>query len=120
MSAYHDIFIVPVQSVESLIKDVAEACGATLKPSQGEVVDYSASVERAAVEVELGHDYVADCGIAFEKYDSVITVRDFDSDKEREGELAGKIFRYLADAGKYSLVLVFDLQRLIDSAGPRL
>lgn len=120
MSSYHDIFITPAEPVETLIRDVSAACGSDLQPREGEYVSYSASLGCAAVEVELEHDYEEDHGIAFDKYDAVITIRDFDRDKVREEALARDIFRKLAETKKYALALVFDLQMLIDSAGPPL
>lgn len=118
VSAYFTIFITPAEPVETLIRDVSEACGAILQPQDDEYVNYSVSVCRAAGEVELEHDYEEDHGIDFEKYDALITIRDFDRDEGREEGLTREIFRKLADTGKCSVALVFDLQLLIASAEP--
>jgi hypothetical protein len=118
MSAYHDIFISPVNPLESFVRDLSEACGVSLQPQEDEYIKYSASLGRVAVEVELGHDYEEDQGIEFEKYDALITIRDFDRDKEREEGVAREIFHRLAGKGTYSLALVYNLQILIDRAEP--
>ncbi|MER6305586.1 hypothetical protein [Streptomyces sp. NPDC001657] len=120
MSKYHYIFIHPGYPVDPMIADISAACGVELRPAQDEFIDFSAPLDRAAVEVEVDHEYEEDHGIPFEKYDSMLTVRDFDRDIERQEVIAQQIFGNLAETGKYSLALVLDLQKLIDSAGPPL
>jgi hypothetical protein len=118
MSAYHEIFLRPGRPVPSLVADISAACGAPLREADAEFIDYSATIGRAAVELELSNEYDNDFGIPFEDFDVSLTIRDFDSDKERELRTAYQIFHNLAGTGKYALLLVFDLQKLIDSYTP--
>lgn len=118
MSSYHCIFIQPGRPVDKVAGDVSVACGARLLPCVGDI-DYTASVGHAVVDFERSHEYEDDFGIPFQSYESVITVRDVDRDLERQELTAAAIFRNLAALGTYSLALVFDLQRLVDSATPR-
>lgn len=118
MSEYHYIFIHPGRPEQRLISDISSACGVALRPVDSEFIDYSAHLGHAAVEVELSHEYEEDCGVPFEKYDSLLSVRDFASDVARQESLARTIFRNLASLERYSLVLVRDLQVLLDSASP--
>ncbi|MGW6208162.1 hypothetical protein ACWF9B_31545 [Streptomyces sp. NPDC055089] len=118
MSTSHAIFINPRRPVEGLVSDIGSACGALLHATTPGFIDYSASLGHAAVELELSHDYEEDHGIRFEDYDSLITVRDFDSNIQRQEQTATEIFRRLAHLGKYSLVLVRDFQEMLDSAAP--
>ncbi|GGK04980.1 hypothetical protein GCM10011583_40860 [Streptomyces camponoticapitis] len=118
MSAYHQIFARPGHLAYVLVDDISAACGARLAPVAGGA-DYSVSVGHAAVEYERFHEYEDDLGIPFQSYESVITIRDFDRDMERQGLTAARIFQNLAVLGTYSMVLVFDLQRVLDSATAR-
>lgn len=118
MSAYHQIFIHTDRPLDILLADLASASGAALRPCEDEFIDYSVSVQRAAVELELHHDFEEDFGIPFERYESLVTIRDFDSDKDREEVVARRIFSHLASTGRYSLALVFDLQRLLTASPP--
>ena len=119
MSEYHYIFIHPGQPEQRLISDISFACGVALRAADSEFIDYSAHVGHAAVEVELSHEYEEDIGVPFEKYDSLLSIRDLASDLTRQESLARTIFRNLASLERYSLVLVLDLQVLLDSASPR-
>lgn len=78
--------------------------------------DYAGSLGRTAVEVEFTHEYEDDRGIPFEQYDSLLTVRDFDSDQERQEAVARRIFENLSTLGRYDLILVRDLQELLASS----
>ncbi|MFE3602258.1 hypothetical protein ACFXP3_06280 [Streptomyces sp. NPDC059096] len=115
MSAYHYIFIQPGHPVEKVVSDISAACGAHLAQGSGGG-EYGASLGYAAVEYEQSHEYDDDFGIPFSTYESVITIRDFDRTLERQELLAVRIYQNLAALGTYSLALVFDLQRLLDSS----
>ncbi|MGP3926507.1 MULTISPECIES: hypothetical protein [unclassified Streptomyces] len=118
MSEYHYVFIHPGHPREQLVADISSACGVNLKPVDSEFIDYAVNLGHAAVEVEFSHEYEEAYGIHFERYDSLFTVRDFDSDMARQEDLARHIFRNLASLGRYSLILVLDLQQLLDSESP--
>ncbi|GAB2985315.1 hypothetical protein GCM10023080_058620 [Streptomyces pseudoechinosporeus] len=119
MSQYHYIFIHPGTPREQLLADISFACGVQLTPINSEYIDYAANLGQAAVEVELSHEYEEDYGIPFERYESLFTIRDFGSDLARQEALAREIFGRLASLGRYSLMLVLDLQQLIETAAPR-
>ncbi|MFD0026381.1 hypothetical protein [Streptomyces sp. NPDC058382] len=118
MSIAHTIFISPGQPVEKLISDIGSACGSLLHVNTPGCIDYSVSLGHAAVEVELSHDYEEDHGVRFENFDALITVRDFESDGQRQERIAVDIFRNLKHLDTYRMVLVRDFQRLLDSATP--
>ncbi|MFE9422528.1 hypothetical protein ACFYNO_06145 [Kitasatospora sp. NPDC006697] len=113
MSSYHYIFIRSSTSEGQLVGDISGACGIPLRRPGGELVDWSAKVDRAAVELELSHDFEADHGIQLERYQSVLVIRDLDRDLERQQLLAERIFDGLAEVGRYELVLMFDIQEVI-------
>ncbi|GCB46338.1 hypothetical protein [Streptomyces sp. NL15-2K] len=69
--------------------------------------------------MELTHEYEEDHGVPFQQYDSLLTVRDFDSNPERQETTARRIFEYLSSLGRYDLILVRDLQELLASSGPQ-
>jgi hypothetical protein len=114
LSEHHQIFIHPRLPVDQLIADITSACGVPLRAVEGGPIDYAAHLGHAAVEVELSHEYEEDRGMSFPSYDSLITVRDFDSDIGRQEETARRIFSGLASRQRYSLMLVLDLQQLIE------
>ena len=119
MSAYHQIFARRQRPPQQLVSDVAAAIGASLAPvggQAGEGIAYAGQAGRAAVEIEMSHEFEDDRGIPFSRYPIVITVRDYDSDKGREETVAREIFGALCGHG-YSLLLVLDLQKLLDSCG---
>ncbi|OPF79530.1 hypothetical protein VT50_0215835 [Streptomyces antioxidans] len=118
MSEYHYVFMRPGQPREQLISDISFACGANLKPVDSEFVDYAANLGHAAVEVEFSHEYEKSYGIPFEEYDSLLSIRDFDSDLVRQESLARRIFGNLASLERYALLLVLDLQVQLDAKGP--
>ncbi|MGP3968943.1 hypothetical protein [Streptomyces sp. 6N223] len=118
MSAYHEIFIHPGRPVERLISDISFACGVPLETVEGEHITHAAGLGFAAVEVELSHEYEGVPGLPFESYDSLITVRDYGSDPDRQAAAARGIFESLASLRRYRLLLVLDLQQFIDSAEP--
>ncbi|WLW52524.1 hypothetical protein [Streptomyces sp. YU58] len=92
------------------------ACGSEVGPANDEFIDYSANLGHAAVEVELTHEYEEDRGMPFEQYDSLLAVRDFDSDLKRQEATARRIFERLAALDRYDLMLVRDLQELLASS----
>jgi hypothetical protein len=118
MSEYHYVFIRPGFPRERLVHDVASACDAELKPVNAEFIDYAANLGYAAVELEFSHEYEEDHGMPFERYDSLFSVRDFDSNLERQEATARRIFGRLAALDRYDLILVRDLQELLASSGP--
>ncbi|WP_328873568.1 hypothetical protein OHT76_27725 [Streptomyces sp. NBC_00287] len=119
MSEYHYIFMRPGLPREQLIHDVSTACGIELKPTQAEFVDRAGNMGYAAVEVEFSHEYEDDHGMPFERYDSLLTVRDFDMNLGRQEAAARRIFESLSALGRYDLILVRDLQELLASSGPQ-
>ncbi|MFE9724175.1 hypothetical protein ACFYQ5_11430 [Streptomyces sp. NPDC005794] len=118
MTSHHGIFIHPGHPAETLVGDVALACGEKLRPTVNGPADYIASLSDATLELEMEHDYEEDKGVPFKHYQVVLTVRDSDGDREREGVTARQIFGELAVLRRYWLVLVFDLQAVIDTAAP--
>ncbi|NUP18988.1 MAG: hypothetical protein HOZ81_23435 [Streptomyces sp.] len=116
MSEYHYIFIRPGFPREQLVQDIAAACGAEMRPMDAEFVDFAGNLGHAAVEVELTHEYEDDHGMPFDRYDSLFTVRDFDSNLERQETTARRIFENLSALGRYNLILVRDLQELLASS----
>ena len=117
MSEYYYIFIRPGFPRERLVHDIASACEAELKPVNSEFIDYAANLGHAAVELELTHEYEEDHGMPFGRYDSLFTVRDFDSNLERQEATARRLFGRLAALDRYDLILVRDLQELLASSG---
>ena len=119
MSAYHEIFVRTDRATEQFLSDVAAAIGVPIDPIADEIneyIDYAGQIEHAAIEIEMTHEFEEDYGIPFEQYPIDITVRDFGSDKQREEALARDIFGKLCQRG-YSLLLVFNLARLLDRCG---
>lgn len=118
MSAYHQIFARRQRPEERLVSDVAAAIGAPLAPVGGQAggIAYAGQAGRAAVEIEMSHEFEDDRGIPFSTYPIVITVRDYDGDKKREETVARDLFGVLCGQG-YSLLLVLDLQKLLDACG---
>ncbi|MDT0319417.1 hypothetical protein [Streptomyces millisiae] len=118
MSAYHEIFVHPGRPLERLVSDVSIACGTPLEPVEDESITHRANLGFAAVEVEPSHEFEEDRGLAFDRYDSLVTVRDFGKDMERQEAAARRIFEALASLRRYRLLLVHDVQRFIASAEP--
>lgn len=116
MSAYHQVFIRSSHPAGRLVADVSAAAGTPVAASRSGRFAYSGSVGHAAVELELSHAFHDDAALDFTAYPVLLTVRDFDRDRDRQEELARSIFRGLAGRG-YSLMLVFDLQQLLDWRG---
>ncbi|MCT9081143.1 hypothetical protein [Streptomyces fulvoviolaceus] len=90
-----------------------------MQPVDDEFIDYAVKLGRAAVELEFTHDYEEDRGMPFERYDSLFTVRDFDSNLERQEATARGIFERLAALGRYDLLLVRDLQEFLAASEAR-
>jgi hypothetical protein len=85
-------------------------------PSAARASRTAGQVGRAAVEIELSHEFEDDRGIPLSQYPIIITVRDYASDKGREETVARQIFGVLCGQG-YSLLLVLGLQKLLDTCG---
>ncbi|MFF7448773.1 MULTISPECIES: hypothetical protein [unclassified Streptomyces] len=118
MSEHHYIFIRPGFPRERLVQDISAACGVELRPVEGEFVDYAGNLGQSAVEVEFTHEYEDDHGMLFERYDSLLVVRDFAADGERQEATARGIFERLSRFDRYDLLLVRDLQELLAESGP--
>ncbi|WAZ23830.1 hypothetical protein STRCI_005200 [Streptomyces cinnabarinus] len=116
MSEYHYIFARPGFPRERLVQDISTACAVELRPTDDEFVDYAGNLGYAAVEVEFTHEYEGDRGMPFERYDSLVTIRDFDTNLERQEATARHIFENLATLGRYDLLLVRDLQESLASS----
>jgi hypothetical protein len=117
MSEYHYVFLRPGSPRDRLVSDISWACAAELRPVDSEFIDYAANLGHAAVELEFTHEYEKDHGMSFENYDSLFTVRDFDSNLARQETTARRIFDNLASLARYEMILVRDLQELIASSG---
>ncbi|CCK27759.1 hypothetical protein BN159_3380 [Streptomyces davaonensis JCM 4913] len=115
MSEYHYIFARPGFPRERLVQDVSTACGVELRPADDEFVDRAGNLGYAAVEVEFTHEYEGDHGMPLERYDSLVTIRDFDTNLERQETTARQIFENLTALGRYDLLLTRDLQELLAS-----
>lgn len=125
MSAYHEIFVRPKQAgvnlsenPEVLLSDLASVVGVPFRPISDEVneyIDFAAKIETAAIEVELSHDFDDERDMLFSRYPVFLTIRDFDRDETRSEETAREIFRRLCALEKYSLLLVYDVKRKLDS-----
>jgi hypothetical protein len=63
MSGYHEISVHRAQPLSVLLADLSTAAGAELTTCEGEFIDYAVGIERAAVELELRHDFEQDFGI---------------------------------------------------------
>lgn len=111
MTAYHQIFV-PSGSVETLLSEIGEACGCVLGTAYGDPIDFAASLEHGAVDVELHHGLEPDHGIPFDEFENVVTIRDYDRDLTRQEYLARRLFEHLAHSHE-RLLLVFDAQDLL-------
>ncbi|WP_280334918.1 hypothetical protein [Nocardia wallacei] len=113
MSGYHQIFM--RGSEPDVVRDVETSSGIAIKKvaSPSGSVAFGGRSEHAVLEIEIGHDVENDRGIEFEKYPIVVTIRDIDSDKEREASTALSLFRSLQQLRDYPMLLVFDLQELL-------
>lgn len=118
MSRYHYVFVHPGHPHDRLISDISWACGVPLGPAEDEFIDYSANLGHAAIEVELSHEYEEDRGMAFGRYESLFTVRDFGSNLARQGALAHELCTRLASLERYSLLLTLDLQQFVEATSP--
>lgn len=116
MSAYHQVFIRSSHPADQLVADVCAAAGTPAAAARSGRVAYSGSAGHAAVELEMSHALDDDAALDFTAYPVLLTIRDFDRDRDRQEELARSIFGGLASRG-YSLLLVFDLQQLLDRCG---
>lgn len=115
MSAYHQIFARTSGTEDEFVHDVAAAAGVQMhKTESGSPVSYGGKRPYAAVEIELSHQFEEDYGIPFGEYPLLITIRDFDNNKDREEEFAREVFSGLASTGRYSLLLVYNLSTLLE------
>lgn len=119
VSSYHQIFVRTTQSASELAADVGVAAGVQLTEEPENPIRYAGKKPYAAIEIELSHDFADDYGIPFEKYPIVITIRDFDRDMVRQEAVAREVFSKLAASGKYSLILVYNLDTLLDRSDVR-
>ncbi|WP_329584363.1 hypothetical protein OG500_29000 [Kitasatospora sp. NBC_01250] len=115
---YHYVFIQAASPEADIVTDLEASCGRALARRTGDGVDYSAQLDRAALELQLTHDFDEDRGIPFDRYQSVLVVRDFDRDMERQLALARRVVRSLADTGRYWVLLVYELQQFLEAAAP--
>lgn len=115
MSAYHQIFLRTSKPEHDLISIIGVASGAELEQvkTSPESVMFGVRAGNFVIEVEFEHDFGDDFGISFSRYPIVITIRDVDSNKNREAETAKSIFDDLCTKGVGSLVLVFNLSTLL-------
>ncbi|MGY5311640.1 hypothetical protein [Nocardia gipuzkoensis] len=113
LSAYHQIFVRTDRSEAELIHALSKASGVTIEPLPAGDIAYGGAADREIVEVEMSHQFDDDFGMSFERYPVVVTIRDIDSDKERELAFARSLFNALSQLGDYHLLLAFNLQRRI-------
>lgn len=52
------------------------------------------------------------------EYPAMIEIRDTSGDHQRQQEIAGKIFTALASAGRWRVVYIDDMQKVLDSYDP--
>lgn len=115
MSAYHQIFARTSRTEGEFVHDVADAAGVGMHKIEPEgPVGYAGKRPYAAVEIELSHEFEEDYGIPFEEYPYLITIRDFEGNKDREEQFAREVFANLASTGHYSLLLVYNLSALLE------
>ena len=114
MSTYHQIFVRTMRTESELAADVGVAADVQLTEDPDSPIRYAGKRPYAAVEIESSHDFLDDYGIPFEQYPIVITIRDFDRDMSRQEAFAREVFSQLADLGKYSLLLVYNLDTLLE------
>jgi hypothetical protein len=114
VSAYHQIFIDHSPDA-AVVHDIATALEVALSQVDpiGEYPSYAGRSEAEIIEVELGHDFEEDFGIPFQSYPVVVTVRDLGSDKQREEEMAHAIFEKISERIDCSMILTYDLQKLL-------
>jgi hypothetical protein len=116
VSAYHYLFIRTDLTTEDFLNDVAAATGSpvvSVGDGMSEDVDYASEVDFAAVDIVLRHDFDDEPDIPMSEYPIYLAVRDYERDLDRQETTARTIFDSLCSRGKYSVMLVFDLQRLV-------
>lgn len=116
MSAYHYLFIRTDLATEDFLGDVAAATGSpvvSVGDEASEDVDYASKVGSAAVDIVLRHDFDDEPEMPMSEYPIHLAVRDYERDLDRQETAARTIFDLLCSRGKYSVMLVFDLQRLV-------
>jgi hypothetical protein len=118
MSAYHQIFVRTAEPPETLLADLAELCDAPLNRIDDGSVEYASRTETAFIDVELSHEFDPDRDMPFDQYPWLVTVRDRERDQERQQHAAQEVFDALATTGRYQLMLVHDLQRLLATYPP--
>ncbi|HEU5427575.1 MAG TPA: hypothetical protein VFU74_11915 [Actinocrinis sp.] len=118
MSAYHQIFVRTAEPPETLLADLAELCNEPFKRIDDGPVDYASHTATAFIDVELHHDFDADRDMPFNEYPWLITLRDRERDQDRQQHAARQVFDALAATGRYRLMLVHDLQRLLATYPP--
>ncbi len=115
MSAHNQIFIRTNSPKDTVVRNISIAAG-----TQFALVDpittaptYWGRTGSSAIDLEFGHDYDDDMGIPFESHPVVLTVRDLESNPDREEREARTIFEHLRQDTTYDMILVFDLQKLL-------
>ena len=113
MSAYHEIFVRTDRSEATFVADVGFAAGCPVAPTgQPESgITYRGVTGRSVVEIEMTHEFEGGPDTPLADYPALITVRDLDNNKSREEEKARDMFARLSDLRRYSMLLVFDLQK---------
>jgi hypothetical protein len=115
VGAYHQIFVRTDKTEQEFIRDLSTAAAAEISAIEPPVngIEYGGQMVNAIIEVEPHHEFENDRDMDFSEYPMLITVRELDSDKSREAQLAQTVFDRLAGIGGYELLFVFDLQRLL-------
>jgi len=115
MSAHHQVFVRTLKTASRLVSDVSVAAGcelAAVGAGRGPVA-FGGRAGPCVVEVELGHDFADDLGVALSAYSTVPTVRVSCGERCREQAAAQQIFDGRAHIGGYDLLRVFYLQALL-------
>jgi hypothetical protein len=98
VSACHQVFIRSSHPADRLAADVSAAAGTPVAAAPSGRIAYSRSAGHAAVETEMSHAF-DDAALDFTACPVLVTIRDFDRDRNRQEELARSIFRGLASEG---------------------
>ena len=123
MSRQTFIFVSAQAHDEDLMHLVEQAIGGRFVHEEGS--DPYIRVGTAAVYVG-GHEFDDD-DIAWpegseiplrSEYTAMIEIRDTSGDHQRQQEVAGKIFTALESAGRWRVVYIDDMQKVLDSYNP--
>ncbi len=118
MSAYHQVFLRPrtPHGADAVVPDIQACAGAQLETEGSDYADYAGGIKDAAFVVKLSHEYDDDYDIPFSQYPVCVTIRQYDRNEARQEDLARGLFANLKRLGRYDLLLVFDLYKLLDRA----